>query len=473
MDNSAENNAKTNVTKINEEENKRPALLNEEGHNRDKLISGSGKHQHSTGTEGESFRARSGAEKKRSALADATLEGERASKSQRSDEILTGTQRNEGHGDDIDPLQYIEICLARDEEKRVGDSNTTSVEMAPGVDNVVADTGAHTATISTAHNSTLSTDDELGEETILETSAIKTIDDILEELKCKRITGQVPHTYEIPKDPVAMKDGYYYEKLEMEKQMSMLEKEKQILRSPETGNRLRKDMYPADDIRKLILDLREKRMKEKSNECVTKEDLSKLLLDHLCCGITKKLPANPVSTDDGHIYDQEALDKKISETSKGSKFRSPTMPHKVMDKRYFPAIRIQKFINFLVNKEIITDHDTRDEWKVRRKVFETKESANNGDEEEMCRLGQWYEKGQMGLERDLTESYNWYKKGAERRHPPSMYKAGDFLASGKGVEADVVEGVMFMTSAAELGFRRAFYKSTRWACGCIRESVVC
>ena len=73
-----------------------------------------------------------------------------------------------------------------------------------------------------------------------------------------------------------------------------------------------------------------------------------------------------------------------------------------------------------------------------------KKVANSGDARAQMTLGSAYERGEFGLPQDYAESAKWYRKAAEQNHGTAQLNLGVCLAEGKGVEKNVVEGLMWI-----------------------------
>jgi hypothetical protein len=73
-----------------------------------------------------------------------------------------------------------------------------------------------------------------------------------------------------------------------------------------------------------------------------------------------------------------------------------------------------------------------------------KEAALSGDARAQFTLGRGYESGEYGLPQDYVESAKWFRKAAEQNHYAAQLGLGIYLAEGKGVEKNVVEGLMWI-----------------------------
>jgi TPR repeat protein len=84
-------------------------------------------------------------------------------------------------------------------------------------------------------------------------------------------------------------------------------------------------------------------------------------------------------------------------------------------------------------------------------IEDWKKAALSGDSRAQFTLGGFYERGQLGLPQDYTESGKWYRKAAEQDHHAAQLYLGVYLAQGQGVEQNVVEGLKWILLAKRGG----------------------
>jgi TPR repeat protein len=82
-----------------------------------------------------------------------------------------------------------------------------------------------------------------------------------------------------------------------------------------------------------------------------------------------------------------------------------------------------------------------------------KEAAISGDARAQFNLGCGFESGEYGLPQDYVESAKWFRKAAEQNHYAAQLRLGIYLAEGKGVEKNVVEGLMWIVLSAHVSIR--------------------
>ena len=77
-------------------------------------------------------------------------------------------------------------------------------------------------------------------------------------------------------------------------------------------------------------------------------------------------------------------------------------------------------------------------------------AAQKGSSEAQFNLGAMYTKG-LGVKRDQTEAFNWYRKAAEQGHAGAQFNLGLMYEKGQGVEQDYAQAVNWYRKAAEQG----------------------
>ena len=172
------------------------------------------------------------------------------------------------------------------------------------------------------------------------------------------------------------------------------------------------------------------------------------------CPITQELPIQPVTAEDGKIYEETAIRQWFA--AKLENNESPTSPATGAEigPKLLPAPQARNTIEALVESGAI-DGEIAEAWtkklKLETLVKKTRAKADSGDGEAMWKLGVCYEYGCYGLAKDDVQSRAWYERSAAARDPRGMAKFGDCLLAGIGGPPDNVFGVMNVTQAAGLG----------------------
>ena len=125
----------------------------------------------------------------------------------------------------------------------------------------------------------------------------------------------------------------------------------------------------------------------------------------LVCPITFSLPIDPVTAEDGKVYERSAIEEWLKQQHK-----SP-VTNLAMGTRLLPALQVKNMIRMMVTSGALTG-DKVDAWKLRLKeeeeVAEMLREAEAGDGRAMYDLGVSYEYGEMGLVKDLAKAFEWY-----------------------------------------------------------------
>ncbi|GMI32021.1 hypothetical protein TrCOL_g12147 [Triparma columacea] len=183
------------------------------------------------------------------------------------------------------------------------------------------------------------------------------------------------------------------------------------------------------------------------------EDISGVvdsIADNWMCPITLELPIDPVTAEDGKIYERSAIEKWLR-----LKRRRVTSPctNNPMGRRLLPATQAKSTIEALVKSGAVSD-DKAKAWKAKleneKKVKNWREAAEGGDADAMLKLARSYTWGDNGLPKDRKQAREWLKRGAELGDVTCMGFYGRSLLRDLG--GDVVSALgLFYTSRAAQG----------------------
>ena len=82
-------------------------------------------------------------------------------------------------------------------------------------------------------------------------------------------------------------------------------------------------------------------------------------------------------------------------------------------------------------------------------------SACQGNVSAQNQLGCIYFKGAVGVPKDFSTAFYWYKKAAEKNDAKSQYDLGHCYAKGLGVKQNMTHAISWYKKAAELGYSAA------------------
>ena len=189
------------------------------------------------------------------------------------------------------------------------------------------------------------------------------------------------------------------------------------------------------------------------------------LLAELKCPISLELPVDPVSAEDGRVYERMKLLHyfSVQPDPRAPSVRSP-VTGAMMGKTAVPAFQMRNTIERLVESGVIAGPEA-DRWKRANEDFkalcpefrETVVKAHQGDVKAMTAVGVAYREGNQGAKPDYKEAHKWFFRASMQDEVASTTHRAVML-TGEGKDKDVVAAIE-MTRAAMLG--------SEHACGCL------
>ncbi|MEL0211503.1 MAG: U-box domain-containing protein, partial [Novosphingobium sp.] len=151
------------------------------------------------------------------------------------------------------------------------------------------------------------------------------------------------------------------------------------------------------------------------------------------CAISHELPVDPVTAEDGQVYERSAIEAWIARPGvlKSPKLNTPMGP------RLFPSTQARNIIEQMVRSGAISGPKA-DAWA--KKLADEKDEkelramAEGGDAAAMYHLGMLYCTGAMGLSKDLKQAAGWWQRGHDLGHATCSAMLGLCYARGEGVE---------------------------------------
>ena len=178
--------------------------------------------------------------------------------------------------------------------------------------------------------------------------------------------------------------------------------------------------------------------------------------EELVCPITSELPVDPVTAEDGHVYERRAIEAWIA---RPEELKSPTM-NTPMGPRLFPAKQVRNIIEQMVRTGAISGPKA-DAWSAKlageEEVKEMRAKAEAGDAHAMCKMGNWYRHGKMGLAEDLEQAAGWWRRGHDLGDPSCTSGLASQYEFGEGVEQEEAYALHLHTAAACRGSAHACY----------------
>lgn len=142
------------------------------------------------------------------------------------------------------------------------------------------------------------------------------------------------------------------------------------------------------------------------------------LADELICPITQELPRDPVTAEDGRVYERGAIEEWLQRHPRWSdqQLKSPVTNEPMGDK-LMPAVQARNLIEGMVKTGAVSRLKAS-AWE--DPLAEERRKAEEGDAEAMYLLGHCYREGLKGLAQDETQASLWFKKAADRDEPRAV-----------------------------------------------------
>ena len=176
--------------------------------------------------------------------------------------------------------------------------------------------------------------------------------------------------------------------------------------------------------------------------------------DELVCPITQELPVNPVTAEDGRVYERSAITEWLEKNAKSPHTNEP------MGKKLLPATQVKNLISSMVRSGAISG-EKAGAWTKKlegEKVVEaTRLRAEAGDSDAMVDISMWYRDGDHGLEKSAVERYKWAKRAADLDNAEAINDVGFCLYYGQGIEANRALANVLCAQAATMGVDHACY----------------
>ena len=160
----------------------------------------------------------------------------------------------------------------------------------------------------------------------------------------------------------------------------------------------------------------------KKKKRLTKEELCATvdsIAQEWLCPITQELPLNPVTAEDGRVYERSAIATWLKKRREaGQPIKSP-VTNEAMGKRLFAAPQVRNTIKSMIQSGVLAG-DIVTAWNERLKekdaVAFMRRAAESGDGQMQHTLACNYTVGACGIGQDDAKAFKWFKRAAE---PPT------------------------------------------------------
>ena len=171
------------------------------------------------------------------------------------------------------------------------------------------------------------------------------------------------------------------------------------------------------------------------------------------CPITQELPIDPVTAEDGRVYERSAIEEWLEQNEKSPHTNEP------MGKKLLPALQVKNMIAALVKSGALSG-DKCAAWTQKleqeKNVEGWRQRAEAGDVQAMARLAEWYRDGN-GVNQDHSAHFMWAKRAADLEDPWGMTQLGQAYLDGRGTAKNLSTGLIKLAEAATLGSEHACY----------------
>ena len=175
-------------------------------------------------------------------------------------------------------------------------------------------------------------------------------------------------------------------------------------------------------------------------------------ISEFVCPITQVLPIDPVTAEDGKVYERSAITEWLEKHQ-----RSP-LTNEPMDTRLTAAHQVKNMIRTMITtgvykgdkaqawQQVLKDEAVLEKWRA---------GAERGEGVAMEHLGSSYKTGRRGLNADKAKAYEWYLKSHETGCVRGTVALGQCYLEGAGVAMNTALAAVYSTSAAKDGSKLA------------------
>ncbi len=170
--------------------------------------------------------------------------------------------------------------------------------------------------------------------------------------------------------------------------------------------------------------------------------------DELLCPITQELPIDPVTAEDGRVYERSAIEEWLKTNEKSPHTNEP------MGTKLLPALQVKNMIAKMVESGALSG-DKCEAWTKKieqeKMAADMRKKAEAGDVEAMMTMSAWYDGGENGLAEDESMAFYWMKRAADLDDPIALVGLSYCYLVGSGTEKDLNQYAVKLTQAAMLG----------------------
>lgn len=178
------------------------------------------------------------------------------------------------------------------------------------------------------------------------------------------------------------------------------------------------------------------------------------------CPITQELPLDPVTAEDGRVYERVAIMTWLATRDAMKAVIKSPATNLPMGSRLLPTPQIRNSIMAMVQSGALSG-DKAEAWKVRladeKHVATMRSRADIGDASAAWVLGCYYRLGSRGLDKDSEQAIKWLKRGADLGSAGALSSLGLCYAHGHGVAKHDTRALLYYGMAAASGSESGCY----------------
>jgi len=180
----------------------------------------------------------------------------------------------------------------------------------------------------------------------------------------------------------------------------------------------------------------------------------------LICVISHALPFDPVTAEDGHLYERSAIEQYIARSKKRKILLKSPATNESMGQQLLDSPQIKSVIESLIENCSITDK-LASTWKKneneKKRAGEWLKKAENGNANAMYEVyNDLYKHGCEGFKKDRKLGHQWLKRAHEAGSVKATASLGHVLL-GSDVPKNRANGLVLTTTAAKDGSNLAAY----------------
>ena len=172
-------------------------------------------------------------------------------------------------------------------------------------------------------------------------------------------------------------------------------------------------------------------------------------VDEFLCPIGMALPVDPVTAEDGQIYERAHIEEWIAKGNGKSPLHNTPMGPVLL-----PAPRVKSMVRRLVDSGAVTGEKTdavKEQLAQEKHVVEMREKAEDGVAWAMFNMGVMYLCGSKGQPKNAEEAFRWFQRSASGEYPDGYALLGCCYRRGQGVDKDEMRGIINTGVAAGRG----------------------